>query len=116
MISLGGVGDLGSFARFVPVLCGPGIFEQLAPTDKLSEISPATLSPSAGSVVLVSGVLDRLVPPWVAYDYARALRGKSVIAPRLINVSDAGHFDLVTPPTPAWQEVRGLVEAALEVR
>ena len=25
VISLGGVGDLESFAKFVPILCGPGI-------------------------------------------------------------------------------------------
>ncbi|MFE1599878.1 alpha/beta hydrolase family protein [Methylobacterium sp. ID0610] len=116
VISLGGVGDLATFARFVPVLCGPGIVERLAPTDKLAEVSPAALMPSAGAVVMVSGVLDRLVPPWVADDYARALKGKSATGPRLVNVPDAGHFDLVTPSTPAWQEVLGLIEAALEAR
>jgi hypothetical protein len=30
--SLAGIGDLEAFARFVPVLCGPGIIERLAPT------------------------------------------------------------------------------------
>jgi acetyl esterase/lipase len=114
VISLGGVGDLASFARFIPVLCGPGILERLAPADKLSEVSPALRAPPDVPVVMVSGVLDRLVPPWVAHDYARALRRGPGTAPRLINVLDAGHFDLVTPPTPAWQEVRGLVETALE--
>lgn len=116
VISLGGVGDLGTFARFVPVLCGPGIVERLAPTDKLVEISPAALTPSAGLIVMVSGVLDRLVPPWVAHDYARTLKSKPVVAPKLINVPDAGHFDLVTPSAPAWQQVRALVEEALELR
>ncbi|WP_132254910.1 alpha/beta hydrolase [Methylobacterium segetis] len=116
VISLGGVGDLAAFARFVPVLCGPGIVERLAPADKLSEVSPAALPPAGVPVFLVSGVLDRLTPPWVAYDYARAVRGKSGSAPRLINVPDAGHFDLVTPPAPAWQDVRGLIEASLELQ
>ncbi|GJD77197.1 hypothetical protein GCM10007886_16360 [Methylobacterium gregans] len=113
VISLGGVGDIATFARFVPVLCGPGIAERLAPADKLAEVSPAALKPSAGSIVMVSGVLDRLVPPWVAYDYARALRGRSAIEPRLVNVPDAGHFDLVTPSAPAWQEVGHFIEEAL---
>ncbi len=114
VISLGGVGDLATFARFVPVLCGPGIAERLAPADKLAEVSPAALTPSAGLVVMVSGVLDRLVPPWVAYDYARALRSRSAPVPRLVDVQGAGHFDLVTPSTPAWREVSALVEQALE--
>ncbi|WP_407521348.1 alpha/beta hydrolase family protein [Methylobacterium oryzisoli] len=116
VISLGGVGDLGSFARLVPVLCGPGVLEGLIPADRLPEVSPAALTPAAGSIVMVSGVLDRLVPPWVAHDYARALRGRSGVALRLVTVPDAGHFDLVTPSTPAWEEVRGLIEAALEAR
>lgn len=116
VISLGGVGDLATFTRFVPVLCGPGIAERIAPADKLAEVSPAALTPSAGSVVMVGGVLDRVVPPWVAYDYARALRGRSATEPRLVNFPDAGHFDLVTPSTPAWQEVRSLIEQALEPR
>jgi acetyl esterase/lipase len=114
VISLGGVGDLATFARFVPVLCGPGIAERLAPADKIGEVSPAALKPSAGSVIMVSGVLDRLVPPWIAYDYARALKNKSATRARLVNVPDAGHFDLVTPSAPAWQEIRGLIEESLE--
>ncbi|AWN43049.1 alpha/beta hydrolase family protein [Methylobacterium durans] len=116
VISLGGVGDLGTFVRFVPVLCGPGIVERLAPTDRLAEVSPAALTPSAGSVVMVSGVLDRLVPPWVAYDYALALRGRSGVEPKLVDIPDAGHFDLVTPSAPAWQRILGLVTATLEDR
>jgi pimeloyl-ACP methyl ester carboxylesterase len=98
------------------VLCGPGIVERLAPADKLSDVSPSALSPSGVPIVLVSGVLDRLTPLWVAYDYARLLRKKHRTAPRLINVADAGHFALVTPPAPAWQAVRGLVEASLKDR
>ncbi|MBB2961165.1 alpha/beta hydrolase [Methylobacterium sp. R2-1] len=116
VISLGGVGDLSTFGRFVPVLCGPGIVERLAPNDRLLEVSPAALTPSAESIVMVSGVLDRLVPPWVAYDYALALRGRSGVAPRLVDVPDAGHFDLVTPSAPSWAEVRKLVEAGLAAR
>lgn len=70
----------------------------------------------SGAIALVSGsgVLDRLVPPWVAYDYARTLRGRSAPVPSLVDVPHAGHFDLVTPSTPAWREVSALVEQALE--
>ncbi len=73
VISLDGVGDLREFARFVPLHCGSGILEQLAPSEALGEVSPAALQP-ATAIVLVSGVLDRLVPPGVAHDYTRALR------------------------------------------
>lgn len=55
---------------------------------------------------MVGGVIDLLVPPPVADDYAPALRSKPVTAPRLVDVPDAGHRDLVTPSAPAWQQVR----------
>ena len=112
VISLAGIGDLESFARFVPLHCGAGILERLAPPGKL-EVSPAALPPEA-PVVMVSGILDRLVPPYVAHDYARALRGKRV-GIRLVNIPDAGHFDLVTPSAPAWAEIRRLIETDLAV-
>jgi acetyl esterase/lipase len=78
VISLGGVGDLESFARFVPILCGPGIIERL--TNALpdgsgrayAEVSPAAISSPETRALMVSGVLDSLVPPFTARDYARA--------------------------------------------
>jgi hypothetical protein len=64
---------------------------------------------------MVSGVLvDRLVPPWGAHDYVRALRAGLRSAARLVNVPDAGYFDLVTPSAPAWEAIRGPIEVALE--
>ena len=115
VISLAGIGDLERFARFVPLHCGPGILERLAPSERLPEVSPAILPPPDAPVVMVSGVLARLVPPYVTYDYARARRGKPGGAVRLVNIPEAGHFDLVTPGTPAWEEVRRLIEAALGI-
>ena len=61
---------------------------------------------------MISGVLDRLIPPYVAHDYARAVRGKGGPT-ELLNIADAGHFDLVTPGTTAWDDVRTRIEAAL---
>lgn len=116
VISLAGVGDLEAFARFVPTLCGPGIIEKLVPpadsAKAYAEVSPAALPAPRGSVVMISGVLDRLVPPYVAYDYARAMR-KHAKPIQIIDISGAGHFDLVTPGTPAWDEVRAQITAAL---
>lgn len=116
VISLGGVGDLATFARFIPVICGPSIAEGLAPAGKLAEILPAALTPTASSIILVSGVIDNIVPPWVAYDYYRVLREKLATAPKLVDITDAGHLDLVTPSAPAWQQVQALIEEALELR
>jgi acetyl esterase/lipase len=117
VISLAGIGDLEAFARFVPVLCGPGIIEKLVPAtssaDAYAEISPAALPPPSGQVVMISGILDRLVPPYAAHDYARAMRRKQATSTERIDIPGAGHFDLVTPGTRAWAEVRSRIEAAL---
>jgi acetyl esterase/lipase len=117
VISLAGVGDLEAFARLVPILCGPGVIERLAPAadpaDRFAEISPAALPAARVPIVMVSGILDRLVPPYVAYDYARAMQRKHATPIELVDIPGAGHFDLVTPGTPAWEEVRARIAAAL---
>lgn len=117
VISLGGVPDLKSFRRFVPLHCGPGVMERLVPEralpDPYAEISPAQLPPPTGHVVMVSGILDRLVPPYVADDYARLMRQTHSRTVTLIDVPGAGHFDLVTPGTQAWKEVESQIVAKL---
>lgn len=116
-ISLAGVGDLEAFARFVPILCGPGVIEKLLPATTsagaYAEISPAALPPPKGKVVMISGILDRLVPPYAAHDYARAMQRKQATATERVDIPGAGHFDLVTPGTAAWAEVRGRIQSAL---
>ena len=117
VISLAGIGDLEAFARFVPLHCGPGVIEKLVPAtssaDAYAEISPAALPPPKGQVVMISGILDRLVPPYVADDYVRAMRRKQATSMERLDIPGAGHFDLVTPGTRAWTEVRGRIETAL---
>jgi acetyl esterase/lipase len=117
VISLAGIGDLKGFARFVPIACGPGIIERLIPatdsTDPYAEVSPAELPPPRARVVMISGILDRLVPPYVADDYARAMQRKYATPVELVDIPGAGHFDLVTPGTAAWEEVGSRIGAAL---
>jgi acetyl esterase/lipase len=120
VISLAGVPDLKSFARFVPLHCGPGIIERLAPqrggaADQYADISPAQLPPPRGRVTLVSGVLDRLIPPYVADDYARLMQRTHSKAVTLVDIPGAGHFDLVTPGTPAWKEIEARIASALQI-
>ncbi|HET9445669.1 MAG TPA: alpha/beta hydrolase [Steroidobacteraceae bacterium] len=119
VISLGGIPDLKAFARFVPLFCGPGIIEKLAPprgaADRYADISPAQLPAPPVSVTLVSGILDRLIPPYVADDYARSMQRTRSKAVTLVDIPGAGHFDLVTPGTPAWNEIEARIVAALQV-
>lgn len=106
VISLAGIGDLEDFSRFIPVICGPQILPTLIPQggDHLREISPAHMPAPAVPVLMVSAALDRLVPPYVAHDYVRAMRTHAAAIEQL-DIADAGHFDLVMPGTLAWEEV-----------
>ncbi len=115
VISLAGVGDLASFSRFVPVLCGAGIIERLSPPGMEAETSPAALAAPDVPVTLISAELDRLVPPYVAHDYAVAMRGKRKASMELFTIAGAGHFDFVTPGASAWAEVRRRIEGSLAV-
>jgi acetyl esterase/lipase len=116
VVALAGVGDLKSFAPQVPGICGPGIIESLvgeateSRPDVYADTSPSALPATDATIVMVSGVLDRLVPPYVAHDYARSVRDD--IAVDLVDVPNAGHFDLVASGAP-WIEVRRIVERAL---
>lgn len=117
VISLAGVGDLRTFSRFVPLHCGPGVLERLAPPEHAErlypEISPAAMPSMYGRITLYSGVLDRLVPPYVAYEFAAAVKKTQAKHLNIINIPDAGHFDFVTPGTSSWVQVLQHIENEL---
>ena len=63
-------------------------------------------------MVMISGVLDRLVPPYVANDFART---RSTAAIALVDIQGAGHFDLVMPGKPAFATVLQTIHHALGI-
>jgi acetyl esterase/lipase len=113
VVAIAGVGDLEKFAPSIDPICGPGIAGRLIDMDRpdpYADVSPAALPAPAARIVMVSGVLDKLVPPYVAHDYAQAVRGRAVV--ERVDIPDAGHFDLVGAG-PAWRQVRRLIEQML---
>lgn len=103
VVSLAGIGDIRAFAPQASLICGAHIIERLTDGDEAyAEISPAEMSAPDVPVVMISGILDRLVPPYVADDFARAKPSSAI---ELINIPKAGHFDLVMPGTPAHATV-----------
>jgi fermentation-respiration switch protein FrsA (DUF1100 family) len=80
-----------------------------------AEVSPAALPATDAKVVMMSGILDRLVPPYVAHDYAVAQEEKNGISIERVDIPDAGHFDLVTTETLAWHIVRSRIPDALGI-
>jgi acetyl esterase/lipase len=109
VVSIAGVGDLAAFAPRLPGSCGRGILERLSGggSDAYADVSPARLGLPDGvrSVVMVSAVDDQIVPLRAARDYRQALATDAASRVRLRDVANAGHFDLVTPGTPAFELV-----------
>ena len=109
VVAMAGVGDLAAFAPRLPGSCGRGILERLSGggSDAYADVSPARLGlpEMVRSVVMVSAVDDQIVPLRAARDYRNALAADPASRVRLRDVAGAGHFDLVTPGTPAFEVV-----------
>ena len=127
VISLAGIGDLAASAAEI---CGADIARRLgvsvgadvstaadagveASADLRAEVSPAALPPPAARVVLISARHDRLVAPALAAEHVRVMRARGMRRIEHVALAEAGHFDLVTPGTPAWAEVWLQIERAL---
>lgn len=109
VVSIAGVGDLAAFAPRLPGNCGRGILERLSGggSDAYADVSPARLGlpEMVHAVVMVSATDDQIVPLRAARDYRQALPAEAASRVRLRDVAGAGHFDLVTPGTPAFEAV-----------
>lgn len=116
VVALAGIGDLEKFAPLIPGLCGEGLDVQLVGRpdanrpDVYRDTSPSRMGTSATHVVMISGTLDRLVPPYVAHDYIKTVvEGVEV---NRVDIRDAGHFDLVATGE-AWLVAREQIQAQL---
>lgn len=116
VVALAGIGDLETFAPLIPGICGEDIGANLlgstddTRTDLYADTSPVRLGADGVQVVMVSGSLDRLVPPYVAHDYERAVTGD--VRVKRIDIAGAGHFDLVADGA-AWRLARAQIQAML---
>lgn len=119
VVSLGGIGDLENFARYGAVVCGEGTIEQLVGIENrgrdeaFRDTSPAELLPIGVTQVMIHGVFDAAVPPFVGLQYQTKARSKGEHV-KLWIVSDAGHFEVIAPWTKAWQEVAETIFALLK--
>jgi acetyl esterase/lipase len=117
VISLAGLNDLEDYAATGPGRCGePDIVASLVGegrADLYADTSPALLLPLGVPQVIVSGELDPIVPPPLGEAYAARAEaaGDDV---RLIEIEDAGHFELIDPTAPAWRVVLREIERAMD--
>lgn len=112
VVTLAGINDLADYRENGPGRCGEpdtvdnliGPLETQTP-DLLAQVSPGDMTAIPVEQVLISGVLDPIVPPELGDSYrARATnRGEPV---EHIILPEAGHFELIDPTAPAWTEIR----------
>jgi acetyl esterase/lipase len=118
VISLGGLPDLKDTTGAINLVCGDDIVSRLtgpataAHADVYADTSPVSLLPIRTPVVMIHGVYDRISPPWHGANYRRLAREKGDQV-EVLNIPDAGHFELVWPRSAAWNEIAGRIVAAL---
>jgi acetyl esterase/lipase len=119
VVSLGGLPDLQGAPEAIALVCGENIVGRLtgpaspAHADVFADTSPLRLMPLHTPVVMVHGVFDSISPPWHGSNYRKAARAKGDDA-AVVVIPDAGHFELVWPHGPAWDQVAQLLVAALK--
>ena len=112
IISLAGITDLSTF--LTPDWCGSNILKLVGGTpdqypDRYKEGSPITYLPLAIPHKLINGIEDkRLTVDHVTPYYIRA---KEVGDPmELLTVPKAGHFEVITPGSVAWETIVGALD------
>ncbi len=64
--------------------------------------------PTSIPVTLVHGAEDTIVSPALSLDYVSRAHRSNVT---LVSVGDAGHFDVISPLTPAWKHIAAALQA-----
>ena len=121
VVALAGPGDLRSLAARGDFVCGGGTLEALlggtlaSVPEHWAQASPAALLPLGVPQTLISGASDLVIPSGMVAEYARAARAAGDRT-RLVDVTGAGHMDLVAPGSQAFptvlENVLALVGAA----
>ena len=81
--------------------------------DHYREADPMELSIPQAEQWLVHGSADDTVPPDFSRDYVAAKqrrKGKEKEHAHLLEISGAGHFDVIDPRTGAWKQIEELVQ------
>ena len=118
VLSQGGLPDLPLAKSDATEACGVDTVDRLVgpPTaahpDPYADTSADRLLPIGVVQRLVNGAADPIAPPrfaaaWAAKAKAAGDRVTSVVVP------DQGHFELITPGTPAWTQELAAIEAML---
>jgi len=112
VVTLAGINDLKSYRADGPQACGgPATIDGItgaaarAGADVYADTSPPAMLPLGVRQVVVSGVLDHIVPARFGRDYGAAARAAGDPA-AVIDIEGTGHFELIDPTSAAWTRIR----------
>lgn len=121
VVSLGGIGDLRKYRESGAAACGvrtvdamSGVNAHDADLDPYADTSPAALLPFGVPQIIVSGELDTVIPPPIGHAYANTALEAGDPA-QILDLSGAGHFELIYPPSIAWPPIRENVRSLLGI-
>ena len=120
VVSLAGINDLAAYREKGPSACGgpPTIDALVNATSRDSaspyaDTSPAALLPIGVKQAVISGALDKIVPPQFGKDFAAEATKKGDSA-KEITIENAGHFELIDPTSDAWKTIRAEIDALMK--
>jgi acetyl esterase/lipase len=121
VVSQGGLPDLADARTAAAEACGADTIDRLvgpitpAHPDVFADTSPVSLAPLGVSQVMISGGKDPIAPPRFAEGYAAKARATGD-AVSVATIPDQGHFELITPGTPAGDAVIDAILRLLDKR
>lgn len=119
VINPAGTGDMEAYISIEMRACREAVVEAMLggkPADvpeRYTQVSAIRMLPLGTRQVVIWGREDDFVPMWLAEKYEQAARqaGDPV---RLVIVPGLGHFEIASPLSPAWPEVRSSIGSLLE--
>lgn len=110
-VNIGGPADLSEFTSLQYKACGGDVIERLlgltakTAEEQYAQTSPAHLLPFQVKQELITGDLDTAAPQEVLRKYSDKAKklGDDV---NLTVIPRAGHFEVVSPHTPAWKIIK----------
>jgi len=120
VVSLAGIDDLAAYRASGPGACGePDTVDELVGAkarrgvDVYADTSPAALVPIGARQAVISGALDPIVPPRFGHGYAAKARAAGDVV-QIMDIANAGHFELIDPTSDAWRRIEPIIEAMLK--
>lgn len=118
VVSLAGIPDLLDFHALEERACGDAVVRLLGGRPdrvpgRLRAASPAEMLPLGVAQLLVTGARDPDVPPEYVDRYAVRARAVGDDATH-VTVPGAGHFEVVAPWAPQWEEIGPVIARFLE--